>query len=151
MNSRQLAILLFLIVFLAIFNASKPVQAAGTYTIKQLTDNTLYDAGPIVEDGNVVWSRHENGMVKTMFYNGASTIPLFVGAQPTDMGNGQILMLGPLIDSQIYFYDGAQTFPITSDNTRKWNPDLHNGQVVWTSSQNGFLPWDAPQEVFLYK
>jgi hypothetical protein len=125
--------------------------SAPTVSAIQLTNNSVWEAGPIVDQGIVAWYRQNSGNINDIWYVDLNAEPLqerqitsssTFDDRVTAVNNGIIVWIrndNAVPGQNIYYADtnspSATAVQVTDDNTHKGNPGINNGQMIW--SQGG--------------
>jgi len=123
-------------------------HGAGTWTVTQLTNDSVEDYGPRTSDGRVVW--YANGNI--FLSDGTTTQQL-----TTDGNNALPAISGPNVawqhrdgsDNEIMMYDGTTTVPLTANTVPDERPEVSGNTVIWqrpVDSRYQIMYWDGSAE-----
>ena len=118
-----------------------PIESVKTGQVIQITDNENDDGEPQIHNGQVVWVTEGGGII---FWDGKNTPQGIGGGYHPQLNKGQVVWRKKICCGPFYgtmFWDGSGPAQLLGDCYDLEEPQIHNGQVVWSDSEINL--WDG--------
>ncbi|HEX3052169.1 MAG TPA: hypothetical protein VHP83_16030 [Aggregatilineaceae bacterium] len=131
----RIFLILLVINGLAVFAPIPATRAQSDCSIIQLTNNSIADESPQIDNGQIVWLGYDGDDYDVFFYDGETITQLTDNSEEETevrIYDGRVVWQGyDGDDEEIFLFDGRSVIQITDNDTDDYTPRIDERQIVW--------------------